>query len=204
MSTILLKIFRLFGKTRETRFEKDGEPLEHWKMLQESHDEITDNNGEEKEKVVSWKPTDRDFWENNLSKQEHRVLRKKGTEAPRSSVYDKFYPAKGYFCCRACGLELYAAPAKFDSKTGWPSFGEHVAGNVEAKEDFDAGMKRTEVRCRRCKSHLGHVFAEQNSQRVNRLQHYTERQCINGVSIYYIKDSLPKGTDSHATALALK
>jgi hypothetical protein len=48
------------------------------------------------------------------------------------------------------------------------------------------------------------VFAEKNSQRVNRVQHYTERQCINGISIYYIKDSLPKGTDSHATALALK
>jgi peptide-methionine (R)-S-oxide reductase len=202
MTTILLKIFRLFGKTRETRFEKDGEPLEHWKMLQESH-EIADNDDKEKVAVV-WKPTDRDFWENNLSKREHKVLRGKGTEAPRSSIYDKFYPSKGYFCCRACGLELYAAPAKFDSKTGWPSFGEHVAGNVEAKEDFDHGMKRTEVRCRRCKSHLGHVFAEKNSQRVNRLQHYTERQCINGVSIYYIKDSLPEGTDSHATALALK
>jgi peptide methionine sulfoxide reductase MsrB len=64
-------------------------------------------------------------------------------------------------------------------------------------------MKRTEVRCRRCKSHLGHVFAEKNPARVNRLQQYTERQCINGVSLYYIKKSLPKGMDPHATALAL-
>jgi peptide-methionine (R)-S-oxide reductase len=209
MTTILLKIFRLLGKTRETRFEKEGEPLEHWKMLEESHssssnENISNNDKAEKRKKVVWKPVDRDFWESNLSKQEHKVLRGKGTEAPRSSVYDKFYPSRGYFCCRACGLELYAAGAKFDSKTGWPSFGEHVAGNVEAKDDFDGGMKRTAVRCRRCESHLGHVFAEKNSQRVNRVQHYTERQCINGISIYYIKDSLPKGTDSHATALALK
>jgi peptide-methionine (R)-S-oxide reductase len=205
MTTILLTIFRLFGKTRETRFEKGGEPLEHWKMLQENHDEFPDkaDNGGDQESVA-WKATDRNFWENNLSKQEHKVLRAKGTEAPRSSVYDKFYPSKGYFCCRACGLELYAADAKFDSKTGWPSFGEHVQGNVEAKDEFNRGMKQTEVRCRRCKSHLGHVFVEKNSQRVHRLQHYTERQCINGVSIYYIKDNLPKGTDSHATALSLK
>jgi peptide-methionine (R)-S-oxide reductase len=202
MTTILLKIFRLLGKTRETRFEKDGEPLEHWKMLEESSDKKTFGCG--KEKGVTWKPLDRDFWENSLSKQEHKVLRGKGTEAPRSSVYDKFYPSKGHFCCRACGLDIYAAAAKFDSKTGWPSFGEHVAGNVEAKDDFHGGMKRTEVRCRRCKSHLGHVFAERNLQRVNRLQHYTERQCINGISIYYINSSLSKGTNSHATALELK
>jgi peptide-methionine (R)-S-oxide reductase len=211
MSTILLKIFRLFGKTRETRFEKDGTPLEHWKMLEEHHDEFPDNSsnngdGDKRENAVTcwWKPTDRDFWDNHLSKQEHKVLIKKGTEAPRSSAYDKFYPAKGHFCCRACGLELYAASAKFDSHTGWPSFGEHVAGNVEAKDDFDRGLKLTELHCQRCKSHLGHVFVEKNAQRVNRLQHFTERQCINGVAIFYIKDSLPKGTDSHATAVTFK
>jgi peptide-methionine (R)-S-oxide reductase len=124
------------------------------------------------------------------------VLIKKGTESPRSSTYDTFYPSKGHFCCRACGLELYAANAKFDSHTGRPSFGEHVAGNVEAKDDFDRALKVTDIRCRRCKSHLGHVFVEKNSQRVNRLEHFTERQCINGVAIFYIKDSLPKGTDS--------
>jgi peptide-methionine (R)-S-oxide reductase len=203
MTTILLKIYRLLGKTRETRFEKEGEPLEHWKMLEVSRYERNNSSNYRNRKDVAWKPVDGDFWENNLSKQEHKVLRGKGTEAPRSSVYDNFYPSMGYFSCRACGLELYAAAAKFDSKTGWPSFGEHVAGNVEAKDESGIGMKRTEVRCRRCKSHLGHVFAEKNSQRVNRLQHYNERQCINGISIYYIKDSLPKGTDSHATALTL-
>jgi peptide-methionine (R)-S-oxide reductase len=204
MSTFLLKIFRLLGRTRETRFEKDGTPLEHWKILQENHEEIPLHHKDDDHKTVAWKPIDPDFWENHLSKQEHKVLREKGTESARSSVYDKFYPAKGFFSCRACGLELYAAQAKFDSGTGWPSFGEHVAANVEPKDDFDHGMKRTELRCRRCKSHLGHVFAEKNSARVNRLQHYTERQCINGMSIYYMKTSLPDGMDPHATAFAVK
>jgi peptide-methionine (R)-S-oxide reductase len=202
MITTFLGIFGLPGKPEETRLEKDGEPLKHWKTLRESRYERGSREN------VMWRPVDLDFWENYLSKQEYKALRRKRTEAPRSSVYDKFYPSKGHFCCRACGLELYAAAAKFDSKTGWPSFGEHVAGNVEAKDDSDYNsnffMKRTEVRCRRCKSHLGHVFAEKNLQRLNRLQHYTERQCINGISIYYIEKSLSKRINSHATALPLK
>jgi peptide-methionine (R)-S-oxide reductase len=198
MTATFLKIFALLGKTEDTRSEKDGEPLKHWMTLQNSRYERGSREN------VMWRPVDLDFWENYLSKQEHRVLRDKCTEAPRSSVYNKFYPSKGHFCCRACGLELYAAAAKFDSKTGWPSFGEHVAGNVEAQESSDFLVKRTEVRCRRCKSHLGHVFAERNVQRVNRLLHYTERQCINGISIHYIKKCLPKRADPHATILQLK
>jgi peptide-methionine (R)-S-oxide reductase len=202
MSRTFLRLFATLGKNEEPRLEKDGEALKHWKTLRLSRYERGSREN------VTWRPVDLDFWDNYLSKQEYKALRRKGTEAPRSSVYDKFYPSKGHFCCRACGLELYAAAAKFDSKTGWPSFGEHVAGNVEAKDDsdykYDFFMKVTQVRCRRCKSHLGYVFAEKNVQRVNLLQHYTERQCINGISIYYIKKSLPKRTNSHATVLQLK
>lgn len=207
-STFLLKIFRCFGKTREPRYEKDGSPLEHWNMLRDSHERVSnteDNNkheNKEESTAAVWKSVDPGFYENHLSKKEYRVLRCQGTEPPRSSAYDKFYPSStGHFACRACGLPLYAVASKFDSGTGWPSFGEHVAGNITTKTDYAHGMRRTELVCRRCHSHLGHVFAEKNSQRVHRFRHYTERQCVNGISIYYIKTSLPEGTDTHATTL---
>lgn len=198
MATLLGKIRRLLGKTKEPRYETSGErPLKHWKTLRDAHTNDTTKSG-----AVVWKPVDIDFWENHLTGKELKVLRLQGTEPPRSSVYDKFYPATGYFACRACGLALYAARAKFDSGTGWPSFGEHIDNNVATAADYSHGMQLTELKCRQCASHLGHVFLEKNSARVDRLQQFTERQCINGVSIYYVRGSLSKGTNAHATAIS--
>ena len=176
------------------RKELNGEPLEHWKEISV---DIPDSGA-----FTGWQPPeDPNFWFDNLTAREYKILRKKGTEPPRSSAYDKFYPKTGYFACRACGLPLYAAKCKFDSGTGWPSFGEHIEGNVVTENDFMWGIRRSELQCAQCHSHLGHVFAESNQAKFDRLKTFKERQCLNGLAIMYVNESLPKGSNPHATAL---
>ncbi len=97
-------------------------------------------------------------WRDRLTPAEYRVLRKAGTERPHSGEYVKTGD-DGIYRCRACGNALFDSAAKFDSRTGWPSFTEAIAADaVELRTDRKLGMKRTEVRCGRCSSHLGHVF----------------------------------------------
>lgn len=93
-----------------------------------------------------------------LTPEEYRILREKGTEAPFSGQYWNT-KEKGMYRCRACGAELFSSDTKFESGTGWPSFTEPAnRQNVELKEDTSHGMRRTEVLCKKCGSHLGHVF----------------------------------------------
>ena len=97
-------------------------------------------------------------WRESLSPEQYQVLRKAGTERPFSG---KYVDAKddGIYRCAASGNELFDSGTKFDSGTGWPSFWEAVRPDaVELVEDRDHGMVRTEVRCARCDSHLGHLF----------------------------------------------
>jgi peptide-methionine (R)-S-oxide reductase len=97
-------------------------------------------------------------WQEQLSPQQYEVLRRAGTEPPFSGryVYEK---ESGAYRCAACGNELFSSDAKFDSGTGWPSFTEPTTAEaVELREDRSHGMVRTEAVCRRCGSHLGHVF----------------------------------------------
>ncbi len=97
-------------------------------------------------------------WRESLSPEQYAVLRQAGTERPFSGEY---VDAKddGIYRCAACGNELFDSGTKFDSGTGWPSFWEAVRPDaVELVEDRDLGMVRTEVRCGRCASHLGHLF----------------------------------------------
>jgi peptide-methionine (R)-S-oxide reductase len=97
-------------------------------------------------------------WRETLTPEQYNVLRKKCTERPFSG---KYVNAKtdGTYCCAACGAELFSSATKFESGTGWPSFYEPAnRENVELKEDKSLFMRRTEVLCRRCGSHLGHVF----------------------------------------------
>lgn len=83
-----------------------------------------------------------------------------GTEAPFSGKYYKHHEAGAYICA-ACGQELFSSDTKFDSGTGWPSFYEMIQkGNVKEHEDLSHGMRRIEVRCSKCDSHLGHVFPD--------------------------------------------
>jgi peptide-methionine (R)-S-oxide reductase len=97
-------------------------------------------------------------WRAGLSPEQYRVLRQKGTERAFTGKYWNHH-ASGLYACAACGNPLFDSGAKFDSGTGWPSFSTPAAdSSVKTHEDGSAYMTRTEVLCRRCDSHLGHVF----------------------------------------------
>lgn len=115
-------------------------------------------------------------WRRELTPEEYHVLREKGTERAFAGEYhDEKSP--GVYKCAACGQELFDAEHKFDSGTGWPSFFKPVSeDNVETEDDVSFGMRRTEVVCSRCGSHLGHVFPD--GPKPTGL-----RYCINSVSL---------------------
>ena len=96
-------------------------------------------------------------WRRLLSPAQYDVLRQHGTERPFSSPLDH-EKRKGTFACAGCDLPLFASQAKFESGTGWPSFYQPLENAVGTTSDRAFGMLRTEVHCRRCGGHLGHVF----------------------------------------------
>jgi peptide-methionine (R)-S-oxide reductase len=99
-------------------------------------------------------------WRAELSPEEYRVLREKGTEAPFSGEYDHVFEP-GTYRCAGCGAELFSSEAKYDSGCGWPAF--HTPASDEAideESDTTLGMVRTEVMCSNCGGHLGHVFPD--------------------------------------------
>jgi peptide-methionine (R)-S-oxide reductase len=102
----------------------------------------------------------RDPWKKKLTPRQYAVCRLGETESPYSGKYYK-HKEKGKYVCIACGKPLFSSETKFDSGTGWPSFFDVVKkGNVELKKDLSLGMVRTEVLCKNCGSHLGHVFED--------------------------------------------
>lgn len=124
---------------------------------------------------------EQDF-KNKLSPEEYRVLRESGTEAPFSGEYVNNHD-DGMYHCKACGVALFSSSKKFDSGTGWPSFTDPaVAENVGTRSDDSHGMHRTEVFCKNCGSHLGHVF-EDGPQEAG-----GKRYCINSVCLDFEKD----------------
>lgn len=108
---------------------------------------------EEKNKINN----DENEWKKKLTPEQYKVLREKGTEIPGTGKY-LHEKKEGTYKCAACGNPLFPSDAKFDSGTGWPSFDTALPGAVEYIDDATHGMKRTEVVCAKCKSHLGHVF----------------------------------------------
>lgn len=101
---------------------------------------------------------DEKYYKERLSPEEYAVLREGSTEAPFKGEYVNNHDS-GMYECKACGAELFSSDTKFDSGTGWPSFTDAVnLEHVTLKEDVSHGMSRTEVICKNCGSHLGHVF----------------------------------------------
>ena len=99
-------------------------------------------------------------WRAQLSQEEFEVCRKKGTERPFTGKYDSCKEA-GIYICVCCGSELFSSEAKFDSGTGWPSFFAPISENIITEiDDHSFFMRRTEVLCSKCGSHLGHVFPD--------------------------------------------
>jgi len=95
-------------------------------------------------------------WKKKLTPEQYKILREKSTEIPFTGKLLK-KKEKGVYVCAGCGAELFSSDKKFDSGTGWPSFYEKK-GNVEEKSDNSLFTRRTEVLCKKCKGHLGHVF----------------------------------------------
>jgi peptide-methionine (R)-S-oxide reductase len=113
-----------------------------------------------------------DEWKKDLTPQAYHVLREKGTEIPFSGKYDKAFE-QGMYTCGACGNQIFDSGRKYDAHCGWPSFDEAIPGSVEFHEDNTLGMKRIEVTCARCGSHLGHVFPDGPKETTG------QRFCIN-------------------------
>jgi peptide-methionine (R)-S-oxide reductase len=117
-------------------------------------------------------------WRAQLSKEEYAVLRRASTERPFTGEYTDA-KTEGVYRCRACNAELFRSTEKFDSHCGWPSFFAPLAEDrVEYIEDVSMGMKRVEVRCATCGSHLGHVFEGEGYDTPT-----DQRYCINSVSL---------------------
>ncbi len=115
-------------------------------------------------------------WRRELTPEQYRILREKGTEPPFTGEY-AHTKTPGVYRCGGCGQELFDAETKFESGSGWPSFYQPAAeGRVETHEDRSHGMRRVEVTCARCGSHLGHVFPD--GPRPTGL-----RYCINSASL---------------------
>jgi peptide-methionine (R)-S-oxide reductase len=118
-----------------------------------------------------------DEWREQLSREEYAVLRKAGTERPFTGEYTDTKTV-GVYRCRACDAELFKSETKFDSHCGWPSFYAPLAEDrVEYIEDTTMGMKRVEVRCANCGSHMGHVFDDGYGTPTG------QRYCINSISM---------------------
>jgi len=117
-------------------------------------------------------------WKKLLTPEQFYVLRKHGTERAFTSPLDKTY-VDGMYSCAGCDLPLFSSTTKYDSKTGWPSFWQPLDNAVGTTTDYLIGYPRTEVHCRRCGGHLGHVFPDGPKPT-------GQRYCMNGIAMKFV------------------
>ena len=116
-------------------------------------------------------------WKEQLSEEQYRILRQKGTETPHTGKYNLHFE-DGKYKCAGCGNVLFESEAKFNSNCGWPSFDQSVEGSIEYIKDTSFGMIRTEILCSNCGGHIGHVFDDGPTET-------GQRYCVNSASIEF-------------------
>jgi peptide-methionine (R)-S-oxide reductase len=142
---------------------------------------MASSNETTKEKMTNKKNLSEQEWKDILTEEQFEICRKKGTELPFSGKYLDTN-TKGTYKCLCCGNDLFLSETKFDSSCGWPSFSESLGDeNIRKQEDLSLSRQRTEVLCRHCDSHLGHVFEDGPTPT-------GLRYCINSVSIVLEED----------------
>lgn len=119
-------------------------------------------------------------WKASLTPQEYYVLREKGTDRPGDSGYTKHFE-KGTYHCRACDAQLFESGTKYESHCGWPSFDDAIPGTIDLTKDSTLGMIRTEITCKKCDGHLGHIFDDGPKETTGK------RYCVNTSSIKFVK-----------------
>lgn len=120
-------------------------------------------------------------WKEKLTKEEYRVLREKGTDAPWTGIYTDHFES-GIYKCAGCDTPLFQSENKFKSGCGWPSFDDVLdSKNIILTEDNSHNMKRTEVICKNCQGHLGHVFPDGPKETTG------QRYCINSTALNFVK-----------------
>ena len=119
-------------------------------------------------------------WEEQLSPEEYKILRQKGTEFPHTGKYNLHFD-EGVYKCKGCGHVLFESESKFKSNCGWPSFDNAIDGTIEYIKDTSHRMVRTEILCANCGGHLGHVFDDGPTETGVRF-------CVNSASIDFDKN----------------